>query len=168
MLLGPNDLSKLLPLIKRRVDSSGVVSTRVQENDGLIRSVLDRLLHPLKVQSLSLLVEVRVVGCGKTDIVEDLVVVRPCGIRDVDGTVALEELGEEECTQVDGTGARDGLYRGRALLPQSGRVGAQHQLGGLGCEALDTGDRGVLMVEFGVRSENVIRLMKMPRSAPIL
>lgn len=109
VLLGPDDLSKLLPLIESRVDSGRVVSAGVEENDGLVRRALDGSLHTLKVQPFGLLVEVRVVGGGKTDIVEDLVVVRPGGIRHVDGAVALEELGEEESAEVDGTGAGDSL-----------------------------------------------------------
>ncbi len=54
------------------------------------------------------------------DIGEDLAVVRPSGVAQVDGAIRaidLVELGEEESSQVDGTSPGDGLD-GAGALPR--------------------------------------------------
>ncbi len=64
-----------------------------------------------KVQALGLVGEVGVLGNGQADIGEDLVVIGPGGIGEVDSGLGLRgvELGEEETAQMDGAGSRDGL-----------------------------------------------------------
>jgi hypothetical protein len=57
-----------------------------------------------------------------------------------------------------GTGARDGLQSDGALLLECLGVGAEDQLGSLGGKAGDTRNGGVLMVELGVVSEDLISL----------
>lgn len=148
----------LLPLLLGRVDARGVVGAGVEEDDGAVGGGGDGGLHALKVEALCLLGEVGVLGDGEADIAEDLVVVRPRRVGDVDGAVALVELGEEEGAEMDGTGAGDGLDGGGALLADGGRVGAEHQLVGLRGEADDTGDGGIFVVEFRVVAEDLVGL----------
>lgn len=59
---------------------------------------------------------------------------------------------------MNSSGAGDGLNRRRSLLLEGRGVGTEHQLSGLGGEARDTRDRGILVVELGVVSENLIGL----------
>jgi hypothetical protein len=75
-----HDRSDLGPLILGRVDTSRVVCTCVKDEDRALGSGLQSLLETFKIKALGLLVEVRVCVDRKTDILEDLVVVRPGGI----------------------------------------------------------------------------------------
>lgn len=109
VVLLAHDGSNLLPLLLSRVNTRGIVGAGVEENDGSIGGGLDGGLHALKVQTLGLLGEVGVLGNGEADIGEDLVVVGPGWVGEVDGAVALVELGEEESAEMDGAGAGDGL-----------------------------------------------------------
>lgn len=167
LLLSNND-GKFLPLIERRVNSSGVVSARVQQDDGTIGSTLDGGLHTLEIQAIGLLGEVRVVGNAKANISKDLLVVSPGRVGHVDCPVALVELGEEEGAEMDGSGAGDGLHGSGPLLLEGRGVGAENQLSSLGGEVGNTGNRGIFVVQFGVVSENFVSLLKNGELAMIL
>lgn len=108
LLLSDND-SQLLPLVEGRVDTGRVMGARVQQDNRTVGSSLDGSLHALKVQAIGLLGEVRVVGNLEANVSKDLLVVSPGRVGQVDGPVALVELGEEEGTKMDGAGAGDGL-----------------------------------------------------------
>lgn len=83
---------------------------------------------------------------GNTDIGEDLVVIGPCWVGQIDGLVALVEFGEEESTQMAGTGARDGLDGGDSLFGE-GRGGfAQYELGSSRGERSETCNGQVFVV----------------------
>ena len=84
------------------------------------------------------------------DVGEDLVVVGPCWIAEIDGGLARVEFRDEQATEMDGACAGDGLYAAGALFGQSWGGGAQDQLCGGGGEALETGDGEVFVVEVGV------------------
>jgi hypothetical protein len=87
------------------------VCAGVEEDDGAGRRCPQRGHHAVEVEALGLGGEVGVVGEGETDICEDLVVIGPGWVGEVDGGLGLcgVELGEEEAAQVDGAGSRDGL-----------------------------------------------------------
>ena len=158
VVLLADDLGELLPLVQGRVDASRVMGARVQQDDGALGRSLDGRLHAFKVEPLGLLIEVRVLLGGDTYIAENLVMIRPGRVGDVDGAVALEESSEEEGAEMNGTGSGDRLHRRRPLLLKRRRIGAEHQLRGLGGKALDTGNRSILVVELGVVSENLVSL----------
>lgn len=96
---------QLFPLLQRRINTSGVVGARMKYDDAPFRGILDGRLHTLEVQPLGLLGEIGVLLDREADIGKDLVVVGPGGVGQVDGAVALVELGEEEGAKVDGAGA---------------------------------------------------------------
>lgn len=106
-----HDGRDLLPLVLRGVNACGIVCAGVQEDDGAERRCPQRAHHAVEVEALGLGREVGVVGEGEADIGEDLVVIGPGGIGEVDGGLGLRgvELGEEEAAQVNGAGSRDGL-----------------------------------------------------------
>mgnify|MGYP005989162607 CR=1 FL=1 len=158
VLLLADNRGNLLPLVQRRINTSRVVSTCVQQNNGALRSGLDGALHAIEVKATCLLVEVRVLSGGNADIGEDLVVVGPCRVGEVDSLVSLVELGEEQSSQMDSTGPGDGLHGSRTTFFQSRRIGAEHQLSSLGGKLGKTCDRSILVVEFGVVSENFVGL----------
>lgn len=158
VLLLPNHNGQLLPLIQCWVDTGWVVSAGVEQDDGAFGGCGNRRLHAIEIQSSSLLVPVGVLGDFDADIVEDLVVVCPCGIGYINDSATLVELGEEQSAHVDGSSSRNGLHRCGAVLLDRGGVGAEHQLRSLAGEALDTSNRGIFVVQFGVVSENFISL----------
>lgn len=81
----------------------------VQEDDRAIRGCPQGLQHAIEVKALGLLGEVGVIGEGEADIGEDLVVIGPCWVGEVNGRFLRMEFGQEETAQVDGAGSRDGL-----------------------------------------------------------
>ena len=74
----------LAPLVESRVDTCRVVGTSVQEDNAAVGGIFQGSLHPVEIQTLGLLVEVRVGSERQADIGENLVVVRPSGIAQVD------------------------------------------------------------------------------------
>lgn len=134
--LGGHDLGDLAPLGERRVDAGGVVGAGVEEDDRALGGVREGLLHAFNVEALGLLVEVGVLGDGEADVGEDLVVVGPCWIAEVDGgllggiAVRVVEARKEETAEMAGASAGDGLDRGDAPLGDGGSGGTDNELGG--------------------------------------
>jgi hypothetical protein len=107
--LALHERGNLLPLVLSRVNTCGVVCASVQQDNTAFRSLLYRLDHTLEVKTLGLSREVWVVLDGKLDIGEDLVVVGPCRVGNVDGLGlggrGVVELGQESGAQVDSASA---------------------------------------------------------------
>lgn len=117
--------SNLLPLLLSGINTSGVVRASMENEDGALRSILESGLQAIEIEALGVFVEVGVCGNVEADILEDLVVVDPGRVGDIDGPAASEELGKEESSQVHGTSARDGLKGSNTLLLDSGGLGAK-------------------------------------------
>lgn len=100
------DLGDLFPLIFRRVDACGIVCTCVeQDNTTGLRGVQSGQ-QTITVEHFRLGREVRIRLDGQMDIGEDLIVVGPGWVREIDGRCGLrKELGQEETSQMDGTRA---------------------------------------------------------------
>lgn len=75
--LGLDDVGDLAPLLGGRVDTGGVVSAGVEEEDGALGGGLDVGDHALKVEADGLGVVVAVLVDGETRVVEDGAVVGP-------------------------------------------------------------------------------------------
>ena len=153
-----HDLADLAPLSLSRVDSSRVVSTGVEQDGALGRGSLQVLDQTDKVKPDGVLVVVAVLDDLKTGVLEDGIVVGPAGSRDVD-LLAGGETFEESCTYPQGTGSRDGLCDGDAVLLDDGGFGTESELRGSLGECWDTGDSGVFLVQartdyFVLRSTN--------------
>ena len=132
--LGGHDLGNLAPLGGRSIDTGGIVGAGMEEDNGALGGITKGLLHAVKVEALGLLVEVRVLGDGQTDVAEDLVVVGPCWVAEVDGgllgrvAVRVVEAREEETAEMAGAGAGDGLDGGNAALGDGGSAGTENKL----------------------------------------
>lgn len=100
-----HDGCDLFPLVLGGIDAGGVVGAGVEEDDGAGGRCLQRMEHAVEVEAFCLLVEVGVGGDFEADVGEDLVVVGPCWIGEVDGGFVGVEFGEEEAAQMDGAGS---------------------------------------------------------------
>ena len=108
---GAHDGGDLFPLVLGEVDAGGVVRAGVEEDDGAGGGGVEGAEHAGEVEAFGLGVEVGVVGEGEADVGEDLVVVGPGRVGEVElgaGSLGVE-FGEEEGAEVDGAGAGDGL-----------------------------------------------------------
>ena len=95
------------PLLLGRVDTGGVVSASVEEDNAALGHVLDVLDHTLEVKTDGVLVVVTVLLDLEARVLEDSIVVGPTGVGDVDGLVAGVETLEESTTDSEGTSTRD-------------------------------------------------------------
>ena len=94
------------------------------------------------------------------DVCEDLVVVCPCWVGEVDGLVlgAGVEFGEEEATEVDCAGAGDGLEADDAFVGDGGGGCPDNEALSGGCEVGETCYGEVFVVEIGVGAEDFVSL----------
>ena len=79
------------PLVLGEVDACGVVGAGVEEDYTTVWSVGDGFLHAVEVEAFGLFREVWVCGDGDVHVGEDLVVVGPCWVAEVDGGFAWVE-----------------------------------------------------------------------------
>ena len=96
-----------MPLLGGRVNTGGVVGASVEEDDGAWLGVGEVTAHAIKVKTTGLGVIVGIVTDFETSSLEDLVVVSPSRLGDVDGCLA--ELGEEVSQDLEGAGTRESL-----------------------------------------------------------
>lgn len=135
--LGGHDLSDLAPLGRRRVDAGGVVGAGVEEDDGALGGLREGLLHADDIETLGLLVEVWILGDRQADIGEDLIVVGPCWVAEVNGgllgriAVRVVEARKEKAAEMAGAGAGDGLDRGDTAFGDGRSGGTEDKLSGL-------------------------------------
>lgn len=148
--LGLDELGNLAPLSLGRIDTSGVVSTGVEEEDAALGSGLDIGNHALKVEANGVLVVVAVLLNLETSLGEDGLVVGPRGSGDVDLLLAVVELLEEGGADAESTSTGEGL--GDDETVKSRRVGAVSELGGEGRELRNTGNSSVLLVHLAINN----------------
>lgn len=126
--------------------------TSVQEDDTVVWSVGDALFHASEIETFCLLGEVWVCSYWETDIGEDLVVVGPGGVAEVDCGVAWVEAFEEQSSEMDCSCSGDGLDGACSLFGECWRGWAQNELCGGGGEGCKTGDGKIFVVQRGVIS----------------
>lgn len=166
----------MFPLLWGWVDACWVVGAGVEEDYGAGWGGLEGLEHAGEVEAFGLLVEVGVCGEGEADVGEDLVVVGPCWVREVDGWLVRVEFGEEEAAEVDGAGAGDGLQGADlevlvacfcsswwwctySLLADGWAVAADDELLRGGGEIGQAADGKVLVVQVGVIVDGIVGLI---------
>ena len=93
-----------MPLRLCGVDPRGVVRARVQQHDRAALRAPQILLHALEIEALRFGVVVAVGLDGEATLREDLVVVAPGGLADVDGLGGVE-VGQELGTDAQRAGA---------------------------------------------------------------
>lgn len=105
MLLFLDHRGDLAPLLFGRIYAGRVVSAGMEKEDAAAGGGFDGIEHAVKVKTLGFGGEVRVCLDRNVDVGEDLVVVRPCRVRDVDCLCGcgggVVEFCEEEGSQVD-------------------------------------------------------------------
>ena len=84
VLLGPDNVGDLHPLISRWVNTSGVVGASVKQDYAATWSGLNGRDHALEIEAFCFGVEVWVSLDREADVRHDLVVVGPCWIGEVD------------------------------------------------------------------------------------
>lgn len=140
-------IADLTPLFGRRVDTSGVVSASMQQDNATLGSGLQVLDKTLKVQSDGILVVVTVLAHLESRMAEDGIVVCPGRCREEDLFGAGVETLEESTTDSEGAGTGDGLCDGDTAFFEGRRVGAVGEFGCFGGEVANAGDGGVFLVE---------------------
>lgn len=100
-------IGDLLPLLKRWVDACWIVCTRVKKDAGAWGRVLQVLDHAVEVKTLGLLVEVTVLADVHTNRSEDLIVITPSWITNVNGRLSV--LMQKFSDDSEGTGATQSL-----------------------------------------------------------
>ena len=141
-----HDVADLAPLVLSGIDTGGVVSTGVQQDDAVVGGGLDVGDQALKVQADGVLVVVAVLLHLQAGVLEDGVVVGPAGVGQVDLLRVGVEALQERTADSQGTGAGDGLGDDETAVLDDGRVLAIGQLRGGAGERRDTGDAGIFLV----------------------
>lgn len=141
-----HDIADLTPLRLGRVDTGGVVSASVEQNDAALGGGLDIGNQTLEVEANGVLVVVAVLGDLETGVGEDSLVVSPAGVGDVDLLRAGVEPLEESTANAQGTGAGNSLSDDEAVVLDGGGVSAVGELRGGRSETGNTGDASVLLV----------------------
>jgi hypothetical protein len=100
------------------------VGACVEEDDAVVWGICDGFLHAGEVEAFGGLRKVRVGGYRESDIGEDLVVVGPGRVAEVDCGVTRVELREEESTEMNCSRPGDGLDGAGAFLSKGGGVRA--------------------------------------------
>jgi hypothetical protein len=67
----PDDLQDVSPLLLRRVNAGGIVSTHVQEHDAALRTIVEIRQHTFEVESETSGVEVGIGLCLNSSILEN-------------------------------------------------------------------------------------------------
>lgn len=147
MLLLLDYIADLTPLFGRRVNTSGVVSASMQQDNATLGSSLQVLDKTLKVQANGILVVVTVLAHFEPRVAEDGIVVCPGRGREEDLFGAGVEALEESTTDSEGACTGDGLCDGDTAFFEGSRVGAVGEFGGFGGEVANAGDGGVFLVE---------------------
>lgn len=147
MLLLLDHITDLTPLVRSRVNTSGVMSTSMQQDNAALGSGLQVLDKTIKVQANGILVVVTVLANLEARVAEDGIVVGPGRGREKDLFGAGVEALEESTTDSERAGTGDGLCDGDAAFFDGSRVGAVGEFGGFGGEVANAGDGGVFLVE---------------------
>ena len=150
LLLG-TDIGDLLPLLLGWVDTSWVVGAGVEEDGGAWNSVLEIGEHSADIKTLGLLVEVSVLSDLDSGGGEDLVMVSPGWVADIESS--WSELGQVLTDHSEGTGSREGLEGDDSWVVDEWAVEAEEDATGSLGEVSKTINWEVLLVE-GVVGDN--------------
>jgi len=141
-----DSLGNLEPLLLRRVDTSGVVSARVEQDDAALGHVLDVGDHAIEIKADGVLVVVAVLLNLEPRVLEDGCVVCPRGGRDIDGLCTGVVTLKEGATNPKRARTGDGLRHNNPALAEGSRFAAIGKREGSIGELGDTGDASILLV----------------------
>ena len=145
------DLGNSLPLVESWVDTSWVVSAGVQKNDGSWGSSLQVSDHTFEIKTLGLLVEISVLSDIHADLVEDLVVVSPGWVAQIDwsGSVLVKEISDDS----ESTSSRQSLEGGNSSTVDILVVPAEKDTSGTFGEVSDSVNWEVFLIQLVVFSD---------------
>lgn len=142
VLLLLDDLADLSPLVLSRVDTGGIVSAGMEQDDAVVGDGLEIGDQALKVKTNGVLVVVLVWLHLQSGVKEDGFVVCPRRGGDIDGLVMRVMALEEGTTYSQSTSAGDGLGDGDTIFFDGfalGSVGKERGILGEGRYARDSG-----------------------------
>ena len=148
----------LIPLLMAGIHAGGVVSTRVEQEDGALGCIQDILLETLKIKGAGLRLVPTVFAELHTHLTEDSVVVSPCGVRQVQ-LAARGKLADELSTKAKTTRSGQGLYSAHALLHNHGVILTKEELAGQFLELGQTIDGKVLLVSCSIGEDDLFGLL---------
>mmetsp|Transcript_49085 Transcript_49085/g.113434 ORF Transcript_49085/g.113434 Transcript_49085/m.113434 type:complete len:449 (+) Transcript_49085:398-1744(+) len=137
------------PLLLGWIDAGGVVRARVQQHCRALRRGRQVSEHAVVVEAEGLRVPVPVLAHFESGGGEDLGVVPPARVGQVERRALAEELGVELADQAARAGARQRLHGAHALTPERRRVRAKGETPRRADEAGQPGDAQVLFVHVG-------------------
>jgi hypothetical protein len=147
MTLLLHDIANLAPLVLGGVDTGGVVSTGVQQNDAVVGSGLDVGDEALKVKTNGVLVVVTVGRNLHSGVLEDGGMIGPAGGGKIDLLSVRVEALQESTSNSQSTGTGNGLRDDETVLLEDGRVAAIRQFRSSLGEGRNTSNTGVFFVE---------------------
>lgn len=142
-----HDIANLAPLVLGGINTGGVVSTGVQQDDAVVGSGLDVSDEALEVKANSVLVVVTVGGDLHSGVLEDGGMVGPAGSGKVDLLSVRVEALQESTSDSQGTGTGNGLSDNKTVLLDDGGVAAIGQLRSSLCKGRNTSDTSIFFVE---------------------
>ena len=89
---------EFVPLLRSRIDTRGIVSARMKQNDGVLRDLFDVFLGTVEIEAARFRVVVAVGFHVESSMFHDGRVIAPRWIGQVDHLVAWEELRLEQRT----------------------------------------------------------------------
>lgn len=146
VLAGLNSIRDTVPLLRGGIHTSWVVRAGVQQENRVLGGILDILDQAFVVKSNCVLVVVPVLLGLQSRVLEDGIVIRPRGSRDVNGLGVWVETLEERTADTEGSSAGNGLSDGNAILLERSRVRAIGEEGSSLGESRNTSNASVLLV----------------------
>jgi hypothetical protein len=142
-----HDIANLAPLVLGGINTGGVVSTGVQQDDAVVGSGLDVSDEALEVKANSVLVVVTVGRDLHSGVLEDGGMVGPAGSGKVDLLSVRVEALQESTSDSQGTGTGNGLSDDKTVLLDDGGVAAIGELRSSLCKGRNTSDTSIFFVE---------------------
>ena len=143
-VVGLDGIRDLLPLFLGGIDTSGVVSTGVEEEGGLGGSRLDSLEDAVHVQVV-VGIEVGVLLVGNTSGVEDTEVVGPGGVGDEDVFVTLDVL-QEIAEETERTSTRKSLANSNSVFLDGSAISTVDEFSSQSVEVGETFNRRIFVI----------------------
>jgi len=77
------------------------MGTSVEKDNAVVGGICDCFLHPIEVEAFGRLGEIWICRDGNVNIGEDLIVVGPGWVAEINGRLARVELGQEQASEMD-------------------------------------------------------------------
>lgn len=147
---------KLVPLVFSEIDTSGVMCASVQQHNRARLSHGESVVHARPIQRASLAIVVRIGLHGEASHLNDVVVIAPSGIADID--VTREELSQEFEANTESTSSGDSLSGDNSSFSNSCTVSSENKSSRCIVELSKTVDGKIFLIDGGVLRDSKINL----------